>query len=109
MLLCATSSVLDTTLAGSTPKSPPWPLGQISAHLVSNIQVALRTCSREPAVFFPTIKLAIKVSRFLFDASEYSSAFIAAYTAFQAARAVSEGNPDLETTSIHWEYETLCV
>ncbi|VDM33369.1 unnamed protein product [Hydatigera taeniaeformis] len=96
-------------ISADSDADPPWQQHPISDRLVENVQEALRTCSKEFSSFLSTVKLCVKVSKFFYDASEFVHAFRASYAIFKSVHAFSIASPDLETTTIRWEYEALCV
>lgn len=90
-------------------EKPPWKLHRISDRLVANIQKTFYSCLGDSTTFFSAVKLSLKVSKFLFDASEFVYSFQVSQATFNSIQSFSLINPKLECTSIRYQYEALCV
>ncbi|KAM3185366.1 hypothetical protein ACTXT7_006498 [Hymenolepis weldensis] len=63
----------------------------------------------DSSAFFSRIKLSLKVSKFLYDASEFVHSFQVSQATFNSIQSFSLKNPNLEYISIRYQYEALCV
>ncbi|KAM7539997.1 hypothetical protein Aperf_G00000020262 [Anoplocephala perfoliata] len=93
----------------TTDKDPPWKLHEIADRLVANVKEALSSSIVDSTLFISTIKLSLKVAKFLYDASEFVHAFQASQAIFDSVHTFSVTFPSLERTTIRHEYEALCV
>ncbi|VDO15933.1 unnamed protein product, partial [Rodentolepis nana] len=90
-------------------ETPPWQLHGISNRLVANVQEVLRSSLADATKFFSAIKVSLKVSKFLLDASEFVYCFRVSQATFNSIQSFSPKHPKLECTSIRYQYEALCL